>query len=216
MQPYFFPYIGYFQLIDSVDIYVNLDHVSFMKRSYMTRNNIKNSTLINIPVHKGSQNKKCNEIHVNFNSNHFSKMLKTIEYLYCKSPNYLEIKDIITPLFKKDKITISQFNLNIIKSVCKYLDINTKIIDSSDGYTDLKKEKGLQEITKKLNGNIYVNAIGGKLLYSKDDFDSQNILLTYIQMGKVKFDNPYASILDLMFQYPKEHIKEQIKNYTLI
>ena len=182
----------------------------------MTRNNIKNSTFINIPVHKGSQNKKCNEIYVNFNSNHFNKMLKTIEYLYCKSPNYLEIRDIITPLFKKNKITISQFNLNIIKSVCKYLDINTKIIDSSDGYTDLKKEKGLQEITKKLNGNIYVNAIGGKLLYSKDNFDSQNILLTFIQMGKVKFDNPYASILDLMFQYPKEHIKEQIKNYTLI
>ena len=45
MQPYFFPYIGYFQLIDAVDIYVNLDHVSFMKRSYMTRNSIKNISL---------------------------------------------------------------------------------------------------------------------------------------------------------------------------
>jgi hypothetical protein len=216
MQPYFFPYIGYFQLIDAVDTYVNLDHVSFMKRSYMTRNKIKNATLINVPVHKGSQNKKCTEIYVNFDTNHFDKMLKTIEYLYYKSPNYLEIKNLITPLFNKEKITISQFNLKIIKTVCKYLDINTKIIDSSEGYTNLKKAEGLQEITKKLKGKVYINAIGGKSLYFKDDFESQGILLKFPQMGKVEFDNPYASILDLMFLYPKEHIKKQLKKYTLI
>lgn len=216
MQPYFFPYIGYFQLIDAVDTYVNLDHVSFMKRSYMTRNKIKNTTLINVPVHKGSQNKKCTEIYVNFNTNHFDKMLKTIEYLYCKSLNYLEIKSIITPLFNKEKITISQFNLKIIKVVCEYLDIDTKIIDSSEGYTNLKKAEGLQEITKKLKGKVYVNAIGGKSLYFKDNFESQGIFLKFPQMGEVEFDNPYSSILDLMFNYSKEHIKTQLKKYTLI
>ena len=216
MQPYFFPYIGYFQLIDAVDIYVNLDHVSFMKRSYMTRNKLKNSTSINVPVYKGSQNKKCNEIYVDYNSNHFKKLLKTIEYLYSKSPNYHKIFNLILPLFKEDKITISQFNLNIIKTICNYLDINTQIIDSSEGYTDLKKEKGLQEIVKKVKGTTYVNAIGGKSLYSKNNFTSQDIFLTFIQMGKINFNNPYISILDLMFQHPKESIKEQIKNYKLI
>lgn len=216
MQPYFFPYIGYFQLIDAVDIYVNLDHVSFMKRSYMTRNKIKNSTLINIPVYKGSQNKKCTEIYVNFDSNHFEKLLKTIEHLYCKSPNYSKIIKLISPLFSRQNITISQFNLNIIKTICKYLDINTKIINSSEGYTNLKKEQGLQEITKKLKGNTYINAIGGKSLYSKANFESQGILLTFPQMGKVEFNDPYASIVDLIFLYPKEHIKEQLKKYTLI
>ena len=62
MQPYFFPYIGYFQLIHCVNTYVNLDHVSFMKRSYMTRNILKNNTPINVNVWGASQNKKCNEI----------------------------------------------------------------------------------------------------------------------------------------------------------
>ncbi len=216
MQPYFFPYIGYFQLIDAVDIYVNLDHVSFMKRSYMTRNNIKNSTLISVPVHKGSQNKKCTEIYVNFDTNHFKKLLKTIDHLYSKSPNYYEVIKIISPLFSSQKITISQFNLNIIKAICRYLNINTKIINSSDGYTKLKKEQGLQEITKKLKGNVYINAIGGKSLYFKDNFESQGILLKFPQMGEVEFDNPYSSILDLMFNYSKEHIKNQLKKYTLI
>ena len=76
MQPYFFPYIGYFQLINDVDIYVNLDHVSFMKRSYMVRNTLKNNTQINIPVSNGSQNKICTEVNVllsnNYNKNKYN------------------------------------------------------------------------------------------------------------------------------------------------
>ena len=88
MQPYFFPYIGYFQLIHCVDTYVNLDHVSFMKRSYMTRNTLKNNTTININVWKASQNKKCNEIYVNFENNYIPKFLKTLENLYSKESHY--------------------------------------------------------------------------------------------------------------------------------
>ena len=81
MQPYFFPYIGYFQLIDAVDTYVNLDHVSFMKRSYMTRNTLKNNTAINIPVSNGSQNKTCREVNVIADDKWFSQFEKTLEYI---------------------------------------------------------------------------------------------------------------------------------------
>ena len=81
MQPYFSPYFGYFQLIGAVDTYVNLDHVSFMKRSYMTRNRIKDETPINIPVYEGSQNKKCSEIFVNFESQYLDKFKKKKEVL---------------------------------------------------------------------------------------------------------------------------------------
>ena len=78
MQPYFLPYIGYFQLIKSVDIYVNLDHVSFMKRSYMTRNTIKDGIKINLNVHFASQNKSCRDVYVNFENEYLTKFKKTI------------------------------------------------------------------------------------------------------------------------------------------
>ena len=87
MQPYFFPYIGYFQLIDAVDIYVNLDHVSFMKSSYMTRNTLKNNTPFNIPCIGGSQNKKCTEVMVQADKQWFGKFYKTLEHLYGKEKN---------------------------------------------------------------------------------------------------------------------------------
>jgi hypothetical protein len=217
MQPYFFPYIGYFQLIDCVDTYVNLDHVSFMKRSYMTRNVLKNNTSINVNVWGGTQNKKCNEIYVNFENRYVSKFLRTLEILYSKESNYDVILDeIILPEFVDREITISNFNLNLIKRICDYLDIQTNIVETSEGLTELKKGDGLMEITKKFNSKNYVNAVGGQSLYNKGDFKNNDIQLNFIEMGDVDFDNRYSSILDLLFRYTKDHIKNEIKNYKLI
>jgi len=214
MQPYFFPYIGYFQLIDSVDTYVNLDHVAFMKRSYMTRN-IINGQPIRIEIKSGSQNKKCNEVFVNLNEKNIKKFKKTIEMLYSKSIYYNDITNIIFPIFDNFNQTISKFNLEIIKSICNYLDITTKIVNTSEGITDLKREFGLIDITKKFNETTYVNAIGGKKLYSKEVFKENGIDLKFIEMGDVKFDNKYASILDLLFKYDKEYIKKELKKYEI-
>jgi hypothetical protein len=84
------------------------------------------------------------------------------------------------------------------------------------GITDRKKNKGIQDIVKYFEGKTYINAIGGQKLYSKEDFESQEIDLIFIKMGEVKFDNPYTSILDLLFRYDKEFIKNELSNYTLI
>lgn len=217
MQPYFFPYIGYFQLIKEVDVYVNLDHVSFMKRSYMTRNTLKNNTPINLVLTNASQNRKCNEVMVNFENNYISKFKKTIHHLYSKSPNFEEINSlIIDPVFIDQKISVSKFNIELIKNICVFLDIKTKIIDTSFGLTELKKGEGLKEITKKLKGDVYVNAIGGQSLYDKIDFKKDGITLFFIKMGDVSLNNKYSSILDLLYTYEKNHIKEQIEKYTLI
>ena len=217
MQPYFFPYIGYFQLIHAVDTYVNLDHVSFMKRSYMTRNTLKNNTGINVNVYNSSQNKRCNEVMVNFENKYIDKFNRTLQSLYAKSPYYSEImNNIIIPEFIDREISISQFNINIIKRICSYLDIQTNMLNTSEGMTELKKGEGLKEITNKLDGSEYVNAIGGQALYNKEDFKQSNIDLYFVKMGDVEFNNKYASILDLLFTYPKEYIQQQLSKYTLI
>lgn len=217
MQPYFLPYIGYFQLIDSVDVYVNLDHVSFMKRSHMTRNVIKNNIKINVNLHSASQNKSCREIYVNFENNYIDKFKKTLSQIYSKSINYDLINDeIINPCFINKEITISDFNFNLVRKISEYLLIDTKFIDSSFGFTDKKKGDGLIEITRVLGGDIYINAIGGQDLYQKEYFKDHYIELQFIKMGDIGFDNPYISILDLLYTKPKEEIIKEIKNYKLI
>lgn len=217
MQPYFFPYIGYFQLIDAVDIYVNLDHVNFMKRSYMTRNVLKNNVSITLPVIAGSQNKKCTEVIVKSDDKFIINFPKTLYNLYGKEKNF---EDIIKQIFNTDinsfGYSISQINLFYIKKICDYLEIKTQIIDSSEGITNKRKNEGLQDITKYFNGDTYINAIGGQKLYNKENFASQNIDLKFIKMGDVEFDTQHTSILDLLFRYPKDHIQRQLKKYTLI
>lgn len=221
MQPYFFPYIGYFQLIHAVDVYVNLEHVNFMKRSYMVRNNLKNNTPINIPVSNGSQNKICTEVNVLIENDWFDKFEKTISHLYKKENNYQVVLDEIIHPWKKlilelgQEVSISKFNYFSILHICKYLDISPQFY-SSVGITERKKNQGLQDITKHFNGVKYINAIGGQKLYSKDDFLNEGIELSFIKMGESSFDNPYNSILDLLFRYSKEEIKKELNNFTLI
>ena len=219
MQPYFFPYLGYFQLIDAVDVYVNLDHVSFMPRSYMTRNVIKNDININIPVVNGSQNKKCYEVKVNLDEQHIAKFFKTLHHQYNKSSNYeMVMEKIIKPCFTTEEKTISQFNIELIKKICNLLDIKTRIIDSSCGFQnlELKKEYGLVSIICQLGSNTYINAIGGQKLYCKDFFHSQGIELYFLKMNDLDISNQYASILDLLFIHQQEKLKEQLKRYTLV
>lgn len=226
MQPYFFPYIGYFQLIHAVDTYVNLDHVSFMKRSYMTRNTLKNNISISIPVIGGSQNKKCDEVITLADNKWFDKFYKTLELNYKKSPYFnTVVEEVIDPWRKhidlenkmfNSPVSISFFNFTSILKVCKYLDIQTKFIPTSNNQTENKLNKGLQDIIKHYKATTYINAIGGQKLYTKEDFASQGIDLKFIKMESIDVENPYVSILDLLFNYDKDHLKEQLTKYTLI
>ncbi len=219
MQPYFFPYLGYFQLIDAVDVYVNLDHVSFMKRSYMTRNVLKNDTAIQVKVKGGSQNKHCREVMVDFSEQYVANFLKTLQHLYGKSSFYGQVMDeILTPCFVEREVSISEWNLYIIQHVCNYLEITTPIIASSFQFEnlELKREAGLKSIVQQLGGGQYVNAIGGKALYNKEDFEKDGIALKFIQMEELAVENRYACILDLMMNYSPSILKEEVKKYTLI
>lgn len=218
MQPYFFPYIGYFQLIQAVDIYVNLDHVSFMKRSYMTRNTLKDGVKINIPCSGASQNKKCKEVNVLFDGVWENKFATTLHQLYSKEKNYQNILEQIlipwsTLFYNQQQISISELNYRSILYVNDYLDIKTKIIHTSEGLTYKKKNEGLQDIIKHFEGTHYINAIGGQSLYTKEDFATQGIDLKFI---KNKSELPNTSILDLLFRYDKEIIKQELNNYELI
>ncbi len=218
MQPYFFPYFGYFQLISAVDIYVNLDHVAFMKRSYMTRNELQEGYPISIPVKSASQNKNCTEVVVDMNEKYRSTFKKTLAHLYSKSPYYtVVLNQIIEPCLAASDVSISSFNISIIQNICRYLQIQTQIIDSSFQFDNLhlKKEEGLKSIVHQLNGNTYINAIGGKTLYDKQNFLHDGIELKFLRMGDVEFKKPFHSILDVLFTYDSIHIQSQLNKFTL-
>ena len=223
MQPYFLPYIGYWQLINEVDTFVIFDDVNFRKKSYIYRNYILSSGLssqINLELHGASQNKLINEIEI---SSNFDKLLKTIYLNYKKAPFFNVIFPIIENfLFYKEK-NLSKFLGYSILNLSKYLGINTNFIYSSDidKIDSNKGEKKIIDICNILNATSYLNLINGVNLYSKEKFNKNNINLNFLESKFFEYNQfrnnfvPYLSIIDIMMFNNKQQIENLLKKYEL-
>jgi hypothetical protein len=227
MQPYIFPYIGYFQLINAVDKFVIYDDVNFINKGWINRNRILNNgkdSLFSIPLKEASQNKLINEIEVNWDSAWKSKFLKTLEQCYKKAPFYQETLLIIEETFSIDHEPISKVIEYNLRLICGYLDIKTEIISSSAIYenTHLKAQERILAICLQEKATQYINPIGGLELYDKDFFEAKNINLNFIKSKSIEYPQfknefvPWLSIIDVLMFNSKEIVKDFLGNYELM
>lgn len=227
MQPYFFPYIGYWQLINVVEKYVIYDDVNFIKGGWINRNRILmngEAKFINLQMHKASPNKHINDIEVMGNNIYNKKLLKTIENCYKNAPYYDDVFPIIESIIMLGKSNLAEYLEFSIRAICKHLSIDTDIIISST----LAKNNALRghdkiiEICKKLGANEYLNAIGGQDLYSYKEFTEQGIKLRFLKTGRVcyqQFNNefvPNLSIIDVMMFNSNEKVHQLLNIYEII
>ena len=148
MQPYFFPYIGYFQLINSVDKFIFYDDVNFINRGWINRNRILlngESHFLTIQLKNASQNKLINE--VEFIDNRI-KLLKTIEHAYKKAPFYHLIVPVLSDCLTIQTNKISELAQYSVIQTCKYLDIETEFELSSKLYSDTKGLEKAEDFNK--------------------------------------------------------------------
>lgn len=227
MQPYFFPYIGYWQLINAVDKYVIYDDVNFIKGGWINRNRILmngEGKMINLQMHNASPNKLINEVEVLGNPIYNKKLLKTIESCYKKSPYYSDVFPVIESIITQDEKNLSRYLEYSFRQICKYFSIGTEIIVSSsiNKNNDLKGQDKVISICKILGAEEYYNAIGGQELYSYDDFASQSIRLRFLKTGMVEYHQlnnefePNLSIIDVMMFNSIEDIKNMLNQYELL
>lgn len=224
MQPYFMPYIGYFQLIKNVDRYVVYDDVNYIKGGWINRNNILingNKSLVTIALNDASCHKLINEITIKDN---FKNFLKTIELNYKKTPYYEPSFLLIEKIINYENKNLGTFIFNSIKEIMSYLNVDTEIILSSTIEKDntLKGKYKVVHICKLLNGDTYINAIGGQSLYDSNEFLSHNITLKFLQCEKIEYKQfknefiPNLSMIDvLMFNSPDD-INKMLDKYILI
>ena len=229
MQPYVFPYIGYFQLINAVDTFVFYDDVNFIKKGFINRNNILVNGTKNrftIPCKSISQNKLINEIQLDFDAIAKTKFLKSLQLAYSKAPFYNDVFPLIKKFMEETKSkTISEFAIESIKLVSDYLSIKKEWNVSSMSHQDSKdmeKEQRLIYITLKEKALVYINPIGGTELYKKSNFSNQNIELLFLKSTPIsykQFDNdyvPWLSVLDVLMFNTLPQIKSMINNCELL
>lgn len=227
MQPYFFPYIGYWQLMNVVDKYVIFDDVNYINKGWINRNRILingQPNFFTIPLVGASQNKLINEIEINKNDKGYLKILRTIEMAYKKAPFFPEVFELFEGVIQCDENNLAKYLKNSIEVVSKYLDINTELLLSSEIEKDctLKGQEKILEICKKLGGTEYYNAIGGVELYSQDLFRSNGINLSFVKTNNIEYKQyenefcPGLSILDVMMFNSPEKIRAFLDDFELI
>jgi len=228
MQPYFMPYIGYFQLINSVDKFVIYDNIQYTKKGWINRNRILSNgkdKLITIPIKKDSDylNVVERELSESWGKDKI-KMLNVIRSSYFKAPYYQETSELISKCLNNSEVNLFRFIYESIILINDYLEIKTPIVISSTIEADhtLKSQDKVLSICKKQNADVYINSIGGVELYDKEVFKQNNIELNFIKSNPLQykqFDNefvPWLSIIDIMMFNSKEQIKKYLNNYTLI
>ena len=227
MQPYFVPYIGYWQLMNLVDQYVIYDDVNFIKRGWINRNRILvNGTpkYFNVPILGASQNLLIHEIRVNHDAVTINKKLRCIEEAYRRAPFYECVYPMIEDIMLYEEDNIAKYIDHSFRVICEYLDIQTKLSLSSDLKKDntLRGQDKILAICRLLNATEYYNAIGGQELYSFEAFKAQGIQLNFVKTQNIEYKQfgdhfePNLSIIDVMMFNPKEKICEYLNAYTLI
>jgi hypothetical protein len=183
MQPYFLPYIGYWQLMDVADIFVYYDDISFIKQGWINRNRILmqgKAHLFTLQIIGSSSFKRINEILLGGNR---SKIYKTFLQAYSKAAYFIEMAPLLERIFKSDIKNLSEYIIKSNKILIEKLGITCQFMKSSeiDISPELKGQERVIAICRELKASHYINPIGGWDLYSKDAFLGSGIELEFLK-----------------------------------
>lgn len=227
MQPYLFPYIGYFQLINAVDKFVIYDDVSFIKQGWINRNNILlngNTYLFTVPLKSISSNALICNTEIENKNRWEAKFVKTIIQAYKRAPYFTIIIDLIKEVIGTKTDKVGDLATAGIKLVSGYIGIDTDIQETSRIYqnSSFSSQERVLDICKLENAAKYINPIGGQHLYSKNDFHKNGIELYFLKPDLISYEQfgeqylPSLSIIDvLMFNEPSK-ILNFVNQYKLI
>jgi len=229
MQPYIFPYIGYFQMINAVDKFVFYDDVNFIKQGWINRNRILVSNkdyLFTIPIKNASSFALINETEINqaLFEKWSRKFQQTIALNYKKAPFFHDIFTLMSRILEEECTTIAQLAMQSVKSVLAYMGIDTPCVVASEKYQNkaLVRQERLIDICKQEQATHYINAIGGQELYKKEDFIKEGIKLDFIKTLPIEykqFNNefvPWLSIIDVLMFNSIEEIRIMLNKYELV
>ena len=227
MQPYFLPYIGYYQLISSVDVFVVYDNIKYTKKGWINRNRfLQNgvSSTFSLPMKHDSDllNVVDRELAADFNH---LRLLNQLKGAYAKAPYFAQTFPLLERIVCHEDRNLFRFIHNSIVEVCTHLRLTTVIRISSSVAIDhdLKGQEKVLSMCNALGAKVYINSEGGIELYSKDDFRARGIELRFVKSKPFEYAQygndfvPWLSIIDVLMFNPLETVRGSIShNFELI
>lgn len=226
MQPYFFPYVGYFQLISSVDLFIVYDNIKYTKKGWINRNRMLQNgkdVIFSLPLKRDSDSRdvRDRELAEDFDR---GKLLSRIQGAYRSAPQFDQTFPLIERVVRHGERNLFGFLHHSIVSTCEHLGIETEVRVSSEVAIDhdLKNQDKVLALCAAVGATTYVNPIGGKELYSAEAFRVRGVDLKFIHSKPFEYVQfgmefvPWLSIIDVMMFNPMDAVRECIEsNYEL-
>jgi hypothetical protein len=227
MQPYFFPYLGYFQLFAASDVFVVHDDVQFIKGGWVNRNRILvagRPEWITLPVAAARHEHVINERKYLLNHRLAARMLDRIRAAYQRAPQFRTVMELIEDVLRFSDPNVAVFNTHALLKVAAYLGIRTpmKLAIESGKDKSLAGEQLVVNMCRLLGASRYVNPIGGAALYRRESFAAEGIELSFLKSEPSSYDQfgdafvPSLSILDVLMFNPLTRVQHMLKEYRLV
>jgi len=227
MQPYFFPYIGYFQLIGAADLFIIYDDIKYTKKGWINRNRfLRNGAdcVFTVPVRKDSDflDVKDRLLARDFDR---IKLVNQLREAYRHAPHFGEAFPVVEKSIMSSLENLFEYIHASLLEVCRYLAIGTRIVQSSSVAVDpqLKAQDRVLALCKAAGAKRYINAMGGRKLYSREEFAAQDIELKFLEPRSITYQQfgepfvPWLSIIDVMMFNPVPKIREFVETgYELV
>lgn len=229
MQPYFFPYIGYWQLIHAADRFVLFDDAQYMRHGWVNRNRILKPSggwqYILVPLSKHAVTKSIKNVQAHPDRNWKELIIAQLAHYKEKARYFDETNEMVREtLFSNNEQSIAAINFAIIRKLCAYLDIKKEIIVSSEQNFDYADVGDAGEwalrIAEQIGAAEYINPAAGAELFSREKFSSSNIKLSFLKSQEIVYSQrrvfePSLSIIDVLMFNGIEGTKEFLKNYSI-
>lgn len=220
MQPYFLPYIGYFQLIAAVDLFVVYDNIKYTKKGWINRNRLLlngKDAYFTLPLKGGSDALDIGERELAEDFNR-GKLLNQFKGAYLRAPFFAQTFPLIEQIVRYEDANLFRFLHHALVATCGHLGIATEIRVASTLPADhgLRNQARVLALCEAVGADIYVNAIGGMELYSQDEFRTRGVELRFIRSNPFEYPQfgtpfvPWLSIVDVMMFNPLEDIQAKI------
>ncbi len=224
MQPYFMPYIGYFQLMKAVDKYVVYDDVNYIKGGWANRNHILingEKEMFTVTLQKASPNKLFNEIVI---GDDFKKLMKTLQMNYSRAINFDQTMVLMERIISFPNKQLAVFIANSFREILSYLSVETEILMSSEIPKDnsLRGKDKIIQICEILGADTYYNAVGGKNLYDQEEFREHGITLNFVDSLPQVYSQLHTrefvsglSMIDVLMNNTKDEVNRLLDSFQL-
>ncbi len=227
MQPYFLPYLGYFQLLAAVDRFVVLDDVNYINRGWINRNRISSphgTQWLTIPLSKASQNRLIREIEILPDNGWKMNMSRSVTATYSRAPEAAAVLPLFLGWLTGASGNLSTFLYRSLTDVVRFVGLTTELIPTSAVYprSGLKGSDRILDICRREGATTYVNLPGGRDLYDSDVFSRAGIQLQFLQpqldFPSLRYsgsEGPILSILDLMMLNSSKTLREAVTAFRM-